>query len=218
MATLKLAVLISGSGTNLQALIDACAADDFPAEITLVVANRPGAFGLERARKAGIETVTIDHTAYPDREAFEDALHEALSAAKVQLVCMAGFMRILTAGFVRRWQDRLINIHPSLLPAYRGLNTTERAIEDGVRFAGCTVHYVRPDVDTGPIIIQAAVPVLTDDTADTLSARILTQEHIIYPEAVRLIASGKARVRGHKVIIDDMPVPDGAYIAPVPAS
>ncbi len=216
MRILKLAVLISGNGTNLQALIDACAAPDFPAEIALVISNRPDAYGLERAEKAGIKAITIDHKSFDDRESFEDSVHEALTEAKVQLVCLAGFMRILTATFVRRWQDRLINIHPSLLPAYKGLNTYERAIEDGVRFAGCTVHYVRPDVDTGPIIIQAAVPVLSDDDPDSLAARILPQEHIIYPEAVCLIASSKARVRGHKVIIDDMPVPSGAYIAPVP--
>jgi len=212
----KIGVLISGSGTNLQALIDACKDDDFPAEITIVISNNANAFGLERARVAGIDVAVIDHRDYEDRDQFEAALTTELKQHKVRLVCLAGFMRILNPSFVRSWQDRLINIHPSLLPSYKGLHTHERALEDGIRITGCTVHYVRADVDTGPIIIQAAVPVLPHDTPENLAERVLEAEHIIYPEAVRLVASGTARVRGFKVIIDGMPTPDHTLVSPLP--
>ena len=164
MARVKLIVLISGRGSNLQSLIDACAEPGFPAEIALVISNVPGVQGLERAEKAGIETVVVNHKDYPNRESFEDALSAVIKPIKPTMICLAGFMRILTDGFVTRWHNRLINIHPSLLPSFKGLHTHERAIEAGVRFAGCTVHFVRPAMDDGPIIVQAAVPIHPDDT------------------------------------------------------
>jgi phosphoribosylglycinamide formyltransferase-1 len=188
VARLRVAALISGRGSNLQALIDACRQPDFPAEIVLVVSNVPDAAGLERAARVGIPTKTIDHRAFQGREPFEDALDAALSDARVELVCLAGFMRILTTPFVQRWQGKLINIHPSLLPKYPGLDTHARAIADGEAFAGCTVHYVVPEVDAGPVIVQASVRILPDDTAATLTARVLKLEHRCYPLALQLIA------------------------------
>lgn len=201
MARLKVAVLISGRGSNLQALIDACAAADFPAEIGLVLSNRADAQGLERAARAGIATQVIPHRAFKDRAEFDAALDQALTAAGIELVCLAGFMRLLGAEFVARWRDRLINIHPSLLPAFRGLDTHRRALAAGVRFTGCTVHFVRAELDDGPIIVQAAVPVLPGDDADSLAARVLAAEHRAYPLALRLIAEGRARVVDERVEI-----------------
>ena len=192
MARLRVAALISGRGSNLQALIDACGQQDFPAEIVLVVSNVPGAAGLERAARAGIATRTIDHRAFQGREPFEDTLDAALSAARAELVCLAGFMRILTTPFVQRWQGKLINIHPSLLPKYPGLDTHARAIADGEAFAGCTVHYVVPEVDAGPTIVQASVRIRPNDTAATLAARVLKVEHRCYPLALQLIAEERA--------------------------
>ncbi len=202
MAKMKVAVLISGRGSNLQALLDACADEDFPAEIVAVISNKAGAQGLERARKAGVAASFIDHTLYEEREAFEKDLDAKLKEAGVQLIALAGFMRILTPWFVDRWKDRLINIHPSLLPSFRGVHTHERALEQGVRIHGATVHYVRPDMDDGPIIGQAAVPVLPGDDAETLSARVLEAEHKLYPACLKLIAEGKARVTAERVKID----------------
>ena len=215
MARLRVGVLISGSGTNLQALIDDCARADSPAEIALVVSNRADAFGLSRAAQAGLPHRAIDHRGYDTRAAFEEALSEALDASGVELICLAGFMRVLTAEFVERWRDRLINIHPSLLPAFKGLDTHARAIEAGVRIAGCTVHYVRPEVDSGPIIVQAAVPVLPDDTAESLAARVLREEHRCLPLAVRLIAQGRVSVVGERCVIDAVG-PGAALINPAP--
>jgi phosphoribosylglycinamide formyltransferase-1 len=194
MSKLKLAVMISGRGSNLQALIDACAVPDFPAEIILVLSNRPDAKGLERAAEAGIPTHVIDHKEYSDRAAFDAEMTAAMEAAGTELVCLAGFMRLLSDEFVDHWRDRMINIHPSLLPAFKGLDVQERVLERGARFAGCTVHYVRKEMDTGPIIVQAVVPVLADDTPDDLAARILVREHEIYPLAVRLIAEGRVAI------------------------
>lgn len=191
---MKIGVLISGRGSNLQAVIDACALPDYPAEIALVIANRADAFGIERARRAGVPAMVIPHRDFPDRESFDAALDAALRQAGVELVCTAGFMRILTAWFVERWHDRQINIHPSLLPLFPGLHTHERALAAGVRFAGCTVHFVRLGVDTGPIIAQAAVPVLPDDDADRLAARVLAAEHRLFPLALRLVAEGRTRI------------------------
>lgn len=188
MARLKVAVLISGRGSNLQALIDACKQPEFPAEIALVISNVPGAAGLDRAARAGIPTRTIDHRAFQGRGPFEDALDAALREAGAELVCLAGFLRILTAPFVERWRGRLINIHPSLLPKYPGLDTHARALAAGEKFAGCTVHYVVPEVDAGPVIVQASVPVRAGDTPDTLAARVLKVEHRCYPLALQLIA------------------------------
>jgi phosphoribosylglycinamide formyltransferase 1 len=197
---LRLGVLISGRGSNLQALIDAASAPDFPAEIAVVLSNKPDAYGLTRAEQAGISTHVIP-TKGQSKADFESKLDQCLRDAKVDLICLAGFMRVLTGDFLTRWQDRVINIHPSLLPAFPGLHTHERALESGVRFAGCTVHYVRAEVDAGPILLQAAVPVLDDDTPDDLAARILIQEHRLYPEAVRLIADGKTQINGNRVLI-----------------
>ncbi len=214
MARLRLGVLISGRGSNLQALIDAGRDPTWPAEIVRVIANRPGVEGLERARRAGLAAEPIDHRAFAGRAPFEAALTAALEAAGVELVCLAGFMRVLTEPFVARWSDRLINIHPSLLPAFPGLDTHRRALEAGVRFAGCTVHFVRPGLDDGPIIVQAAVPVAEADDADTLAARVLAQEHRIYPLAVRLIAEGRVRVEDRRVLIDGAAAPAAALIKP----
>jgi phosphoribosylglycinamide formyltransferase-1 len=197
MARLKLGVLISGRGSNLQALIDACAAPDFPAEIALVIANKADVAGLDRAKTAGIPARVISHRA----PGFEEALDGALRDAGVALVCLAGFMRVLSAGFVARWRDRLINIHPSLLPAFPGLHTHRRALEAGAKTAGCTVHFVRAAVDAGPIILQAEVPVLPGDDETSLAARVLAEEHRIYPRAVRLIAEGRVRIKGETVEI-----------------
>ena len=199
---LKVAVLISGRGSNLQALIDAERQKDWPAKIVLVISNVPGAQGLERAEKAGIATQTIDHTKFEGREPFDRALTAALEKAGAELVCLAGFLRLLTDDFINRWRDRLVNIHPSLLPAFKGLHTHERALAAGVRLHGCTVHFVRPQLDTGPVIAQAAVPVLPTDDGDALAARVLAQEHKIYPMAVRLIAEGRVRVVNEVALID----------------
>jgi phosphoribosylglycinamide formyltransferase-1 len=201
MAALKLGVLISGRGSNLQALIDAVKQSGFPAQIACVISNKPGVEGLDRANKAGIPTFTISHHDYPSREAFEKALDTRLTEMAVQLVCLAGFMRILTPWFVDRWRDRLINIHPSLLPAFPGLDTHQKAIDYGVKFAGCTVHFVRAEMDHGPIILQTAVPVHQDDTEEALAARVLIAEHKIYPEAVRLIAENRVNVIDEKVFV-----------------
>ncbi len=202
MAKLKLCVLISGRGSNLQSLIDACAANDYPAEIALVISNIDGVQGLERASNAGIPTTVVSHRDFKSRESFDASLTETISRLDVDLLCLAGFMRILGDGFVEHWQDRLVNIHPSLLPSFKGLNVQQRAIDAGVRFSGCTVHYVRSDMDCGPIIVQAVVPVLGDDDEDALARRILEQEHIIYPLAVRMIAQGRVTIKDERVIVD----------------
>lgn len=215
MAKLKVGVLISGRGSNLQALLDAAAAPRFPATIALVISNEPGALGLERAAAAGVATRTIDHRRFSGREPFEDAVSAALEDAGVGLVCLAGFMRLLTAGFVDRWQNRLINIHPSLLPAFRGLHVHRRALDAGVRFSGCTVHFVRPEMDDGPIIVQAVVPVRTDDTEERLAARVLAEEHRIYPLAVRFFAEGRLVIDGHRVLVTESRSPAGALINPL---
>lgn len=202
---MRLGVLISGRGSNLQALIDACREPGFPAEVALVISNRPGALGLARAEAAGIPATVVDHRAHPDRESFERALDRELRAASVDLVCLAGFMRLLTPWLVERWHDRLVNIHPSLLPAFPGLDTHRRALEAGVRFAGCTVHLVRAEMDDGPILVQGATAVLPGDTPDTLAARILELEHRCFPLAVRLIAEGRVTVEGRRARIAGAP-------------
>lgn len=199
---LKIGVLISGRGTNLQALIDACAAPDFPASIAVVISNKANAYGLIRAENAGIPTAVLNHRDYPDRASFDDAVDAALRGAGAEFVCLAGFMRILSEGFVGKWQDRLINIHPSLLPAFKGLDTHQRAIDAGVKITGCTVHFVRPAMDDGPIIVQAAVPVMPGDDADRLAERILDSEHVIYPLALRLIADGKIQVENGRTVFN----------------
>lgn len=190
----RVAVLISGRGSNMASLIDAAKDDDYPADITLVVSNRPDAAGLDRARNQGIETAVVDHTRYgKDREAFERALQDVLVAHQVDLVCLAGFMRLLTPWFVGQWQGRMLNIHPALLPAFKGLHTHERALEAGVKTHGATVHFVSPEMDSGEIITQGEVPVLPGDTPETLAARVLEVEHRIYPQALRQVAETRAR-------------------------
>ena len=196
----RIGILISGRGSNMRALIEACEADDYPAEVVTVISNRPKALGLEYAQSKNIQTVAIDHKQYSSREPFERALHQALVEAQVDLICNAGFMRLLTSEFVDRWHNRQLNIHPSLLPAFKGLHTHERAIQSGVKITGCTVHIVRTEMDSGPIIAQAAVVVSPDDTAESLSNRVLEAEHQLYPHALKLIASGEARIVGEHVI------------------
>lgn len=197
----RTAILISGRGSNMMALVETARRPDYPAEIVAVLSNRPQAAGIDWAREQGIKAYALDHKAYATREAFEDQLHAALIAEKVELVVCAGFMRLMTASFVDRWAGRMINIHPSLLPLYPGLHTHARAIADGVRIAGCTVHFVVPEMDAGPIIAQGAVPVLDGDTPDTLADRILAVEHRIFPHALALVASGTARLDGTRVTI-----------------
>lgn len=198
---MRTAVLISGRGSNMSALLTAAASEDFPAHIALVASNRPDAGGIASAQEAGIATEIIDHKQFGrDREAFEQALDARLRAHDIELVCLAGFMRILTPWFVERWLGKLINIHPSLLPSFPGTDTHARALEAGVRLHGCTVHFVEPEVDAGPIIAQAAVPVLPGDTPDILSQRILVQEHLLYPRALALVAGGTVRLEGRRVI------------------
>lgn len=199
----RVAILISGRGSNMQSLVAAAREPDFPARIVTVISNRPEAPGLAWAKSNGVPAIALDHTAYATREAFEVDLQKALEQAEAEIIALAGFMRLMTPNFVDRWRNRMINIHPSLLPAYRGLKTHERALADGVRIAGCTVHFVRPEMDVGPIIAQAAAPVLSGDTPASLAARVLAAEHEIYPEALRLVASGRAYVVGEKVVIEE---------------
>ncbi len=212
---MDVAVLISGGGTNLQALIDACAKDDFPARIVMVISNNPDVYGLERAKAAGIETKVINHRDFENREQFDEKLDEALKQCGATLICLAGFMRILDARFVNRWKNRILNIHPSLLPAFRGLHTQERALESGVRFSGCTVHFVNPELDDGPIISQAAVAIDPDQDADQLAAKVLQLEHTIYPQALKLVAEGRIRVIGNSVRISDAKYADQTIINPI---
>lgn len=214
MTKVPCAVLISGNGSNLQALIDACAQPDFPVQIIRVISNNAQAFGLQRAHKAGIQTLVIDHRGFHSREDFDLALHEALLECGTQLVCLAGFMRILTSEFVSKWTGKMINIHPSLLPAYRGLHTHRRALEDGVRFAGCTVHLVVPEMDAGPIIIQAAVPIWEDDNEASLAQRVLEQEHKIYPQALRWLAEGRILTQHNRATITNAATKAAALIHP----
>lgn len=210
----RVAVLISGRGSNMQALIDAARAPDYPAEIVRVISNRPDAGGLQRAADAAIEHEVVDHKAFLGREKFEAELDRRLKACGAELVCLAGFMRLLTGGFVEAWRDRLINIHPSLLPAFPGLDTHGRAVAAGVRFAGCTVHFVRAEMDSGPIIVQAAVPVLPGDDEERLAARVLEAEHRAYPLALALVASGRATVSGETVAIAGAVLPEGFLLNP----
>ena len=216
MARYKIAILISGRGSNMAALIAACKDEGYPADVALVISNRPDAPGLEIARAADIPTQVIEHGDFDSREDFDAAMTAALAAAKVRLICLAGFMRLLSTEFCQRWRDSLINIHPSLLPAFKGLHVHERMLETGVRIAGCTVHFVRPEMDEGPILVQAAVAIAADDTPETLAARILVQEHRIYPLAVRLIAEGRARTAGGMVAIEAYELPDDVLINPPP--
>jgi phosphoribosylglycinamide formyltransferase 1 len=187
----RVGVLISGRGSNMMALVEACRKPDYPAEIVCVVSNKPDAAGLIFARENGIATEVVNHHDFPSRETFDAALNNVLQSYHLDLVCCAGFMRVMTPVLVRHWAGRMLNIHPSLLPAYPGLHTHERAIADGQRFAGCTVHFVTEDLDAGPIIAQASVPILPDDTAETLQARVLQREYPLYVKALEIVAGGK---------------------------
>ena len=212
MATLKVGVLISGRGSNLRALIDGCAGGRIPAEIVLVISNRPEAAGLDHARRANIPTRIIDHRQFADRATFDTAMTDALRAAGVELLCLAGFMRLLSPGFVATWRNRMINIHPSLLPAFAGLHTHERALQAGCKVAGSTVHFVTAELDHGPIVLQAAVPVRVGDTADTLAARVLRGEHIIYPRAVRWFVEGRVALGADGVVRQTEAAPQWLFL------
>jgi phosphoribosylglycinamide formyltransferase-1 len=210
----RVAVLISGRGSNMSALVAAAEAPDYPAEIVLVVSNRADAAGLADAARAGIVTACVEHAAHPDREGFDAALDAVLAAHRVELVCLAGFMRVLTDAFVERWAGRIINIHPSLLPLFRGTKTHRRALEAGVRIHGCTVHFVVPELDAGPIVSQAAVPVRPGDTEETLAARVLAQEHRLYRAALRMICAGEASLEGGRVTFRDARTVEVALLSP----
>ncbi len=200
LANRRLGVLISGRGSNLQAIIDAVADGRLDATIAVVIANKADAGGLERARQAGIETVVLEHTAYASREAYDEALVAELRRRDVQLVCLAGFMRLLSPVFIKAFPNRILNIHPSLLPAFTGLHAQAQALEHGTKVAGATVHVVTPELDAGPIVLQATVPVQDADTPDTLAARILVEEHRIYPEAIGIVLDGGWRIEGRRFI------------------
>jgi len=190
----RIVILISGRGSNMRSIVEACAAEQWPAQVVAVISNRPGAGGLAFAAEHGIATQVVDHKAFPTREMFDGALAQAIDAHAPDLVVLAGFMRILGADVVRRYDGRMLNIHPSLLPAFPGLHTHQRAIEAGCKLAGATVHFVTPELDHGPIVIQAVVPVLPGDDEDALSSRVLESEHIVYPLAVRWFVNGDLRV------------------------
>lgn len=199
MARLKAGILISGRGSNMAALIAATRIEDFPAEIALVVSNRADAGGLALAREAGVPTAVVPHRDYPDRESFDRAISAELERAEVDLICLAGFMRRVGQPLLDTFAGRILNIHPSLLPAFPGLDVQQQALDYGVKFSGCTVHFVDAGLDTGPIVAQASVPVLDSDTAQTLAARILVEEHRIYSQAIALVLSGRYRIEGRRV-------------------
>ncbi len=210
----RTAILISGRGSNMQALVTAMQEPGFPAEPCVVISNRPEALGLSWAAERGIPAIAIDHRQFANRMAFEARLHQTLLDHNVELICLAGFMRLLTGGFVDRWRDRLMNIHPSLLPAFPGLDTHQRALDAGALIVGCSVHFVRTEMDSGPILAQAAIGVLPGDTAETLAARVLEAEHQIYPLALRLVASGAVRIDNESVLFDAPVVVDKPLVVP----
>jgi phosphoribosylglycinamide formyltransferase 1 len=211
----RTAILISGRGSNMRALIERARSPSFPAEIVLVVSNRPDAAGLAFAKDNNITCAVADHKIYAGREEFERSMQVLLELHRIELICLAGFMRMLTPWFIGQWQGRLLNIHPALLPAYRGLKTHERALADGVKIHGCTVHFVVPAIDEGPIVAQAAVAVLDSDTPDTLASRVLAAEHAIYPAALACVAEGRLQVEGNRVYCGDPAIlPDALHMPP----
>ena len=217
MTRTRVGVLISGRGSNLQALLEACKDPNYPAEIVVVVSNVPDVQGLAHAEAAGVPTLTIRHKGFASREDFDAALSQALDDACVELLCNAGFMRLHSQDFVARWLNRHLNIHPSLLPAFKGLDTHSRVLQASAAISGCTVHFVRPEMDAGPIVAQAAVPVLAGDTPDSLAARVLEAEHRLYPHALRLVASGEVRIDGESVVrTPDEPAQAPLYSPPLP--
>ena len=212
----SIGVLISGGGTNLQSIIDAIEAKQLDAKIQFVLSNKAAAYGLVRAKNHGIPTEVRDHKSFPSREAYDQAVVDLLHERGVELVVLAGFMRLLSQVFIKAYSNRIMNIHPALLPAFPGLQVQKKALDHGVRFAGCTVHFVNEECDEGPIIIQAVVPVFADDTEDALAARILKQEHKIYPRAIQLYAEGRLRVVGRRVLVDGLSKDeDAALIQPL---
>jgi phosphoribosylglycinamide formyltransferase 1 len=212
----RVAILISGRGSNMAALIEAAKAKDYPAEIAVVISNRAEAAGLERAKAGGIATEVIESKPFgKDRGAFEAVLEQKLGQHRIELICLGGFMRLFTAEFVQRWYGRMLNVHPSLLPSFPGLDPHGQALKAGAKISGATVHFVIPETDAGPIVMQGAVPVCDDDTADTLSARILTVEHRIYPEALRLLASGRLKLEGDLCRIDGGAANGAPLISPL---
>ena len=210
--TCNVVVLLSGSGSNLQALIDSASAGDSPVRIRAVVSNRADAYGLQRAKAAGIDTSVLEHAGFAGREAFDAALMALIDGFSPDLVVLAGFMRILSGGFVRHYQGRLLNIHPSLLPKYKGLHTHQRALEAGDSEHGCSVHFVTEELDGGPLVVQAVVPVATDDTAQTLAQRVHLQEHQIYPLAVRWFAEGRLRLADQGALLDGEPLAASGHL------
>jgi len=200
---MRIGVLVSGSGSNLQSIMDACERSEIDARVCVVISNVPHAYALERARQKGLPSVVVPHADYPDRASYDRKLVDILTEYRVDLVALAGFMRVLTPGFLRAFSGRVMNIHPALLPSFPGLDVRQKAIDYGVRFSGCTVHFVDEGVDTGPIIIQAVVPVYPDDTEEALKERILKLEHKIYPKAIQLFAQGRLTIEGRKVFIRD---------------
>lgn len=206
-------ILISGRGSNMQALVAAAVSEDFPARIAVVISNRADAAGLDFARSRGIPTEVVPHKGR-SREDFDADLDSALRRHEVELVCLAGFMRLLTDGFVQKWHGRMLNIHPSLLPSFKGIHVHERVVESGVRFTGCTVHFVSAEMDEGPIVAQAVVPVPQDATADDVATRVLAQEHVIYPRALRWLAEGRLRITAGRVLLDGAASPESALTNP----
>ena len=211
---IRLVVLISGRGSNLQAILDQAASGELPVEVAAVISNRPGVAGLERARQAGVPALELDHKEFADRPAFEAALIELIDRHRPDLVALAGFMRLLTADFTERYQGRLLNIHPSLLPKFRGLHTHERALAAGETEHGASIHFVTAELDGGPVIVQARVPVLPGDDPDTLAARVLEQEHRLYPLAIRWFAEGRLRLREERVWFDGKPLVEPLRMPP----
>ena len=215
MSRKRVAVLISGRGSNMAALIEAAKTKDYPAEIALVVSNRPEAGGLLVARAAGIATETVDHTKFSgDRNRFEHEIQSILEKYQIEIICLAGFMRLLTANFLERWQWRILNIHPALLPDFKGLDTHKRVIDAGVKIHGATVHFVVPELDSGPIIAQGAINVRPGDSEEALAVRVLKVEHRIYPLALKLVAEGRVQIKNNHSLIDGVPVPNVADLAP----
>ena len=207
-------ILISGNGSNFQAIIDAIEKKRLDAEVRVVVSNREDAYGLVRAQKHGVPTEIVDHRKFPSREAFDQHLIERFKDRQVELVVLAGFMRLLSADFVHAYSNRIMNIHPALLPAFPGLHVQRKAVEAGVRFSGCTVHFVNEECDQGPIIIQAVVPVFPDDSEESLSARILKEEHRIYPKAIQLYSEGRLHVAGQRVLVDGLEKEEQVMVHP----
>lgn len=204
---IRLGVLVSGSGTNLQSILDACREGRIDAEVVIVISNKPEAYALERARRAGVETMVLESKGFPTREDYDRELAKVLKSRNVELVILAGFMRIVTSALINEYPMRIMNIHPALLPSFPGLHAQRQALEYGVKFSGCTVHFVTETVDAGPIIIQAVVPVYENDTEESLRERILEQEHRIYPQAIQLFAEGRLKVEGRRVRIIDWEEP-----------